>query len=75
MAAALASTAEEFLQSDHESIENGEEVEEDYENLDSKKRKRDIADWIIRPRKSPSRNEVEETECKEEDVGATQAST
>ena len=43
--------------------------------MDSKKRERDIADWIGRPYKPPSRNEDEEAEGKEEDVGATQAST
>ena len=74
-AAAAAATAEEFLQSDHQSVANGKEVEEDDATLDSKKRERDIVDWIGRPRKPPLSNKDEETEGKEEDVGATQAST
>ena len=47
-AAAAAATDKEFLQSDHKSVENGEEVKEDA-TLDSKKRKRDISDWIGGP--------------------------
>ena len=43
--------------------------------MDSEKRDRDIADWIGLPRKPPSRNEDEEAEGEEEDVGATLAST
>ena len=67
-------TAKEFLQSDHESVVNDEEVEEDDATLDIKKRKRDIAEWIVQPRKPPSRNEDEESEGDKEDFGATQAS-
>ena len=73
--ATAAAKAEEFLQSDHESVTNGEEVEEDDSTSDSKKCKRDIADWIGRYHKPPSRNEDEEAEGEEEDVGATQSST
>ena len=43
-AAGTAVTAEEFLQSDHESVANGEEIEGKKATSDSKKRKRDIAD-------------------------------
>ena len=74
-AAAAATTAEEFLQLYNKSVADGEEVQEDDATLDSKKREREIADWIGRPRKSPSSNEDEESEGKEEDVGSTQAST
>ena len=42
--------------------------------MDSEKRKRDSTDWIGRPCKPPSRNEDEEAEGEEEDVGSTQAS-
>ena len=73
--ATATATAEEFLQSDHESVANGEEVEEDDSTLDSKKCKRDIANWIGRSHKPPSRNEDKEAEGEEEDVGTTQAST
>ena len=60
--AAAAATAEDFLQSDHKSVANGEEVEEDDATSDSEKRKRDIAEWIARPLKPPSSNEEEEAE-------------
>ena len=73
--AAAAATAKEFQKSDHESVANGKEEEEEDSTLDREKRERDIADWIGRPREPPSRNEDEEAEGKEEDVGATQAST
>ena len=73
VAAAPTASAEEFPQFDHESVVNGEEVKEDDETLDSKKRKRDITEWIGRPRKPPSSNEDEEAEGEEEEVGATQA--
>ena len=43
--------------------------------MGSEKLKRDIAEWIGRPRKLPSSNKDEEAEGKKEDVGATQAST
>ena len=43
--------------------------------MDSEKHERDIADWISQPRKPPSINKDEEAESKEEDVGATEAST
>ena len=42
--------------------------------MDSEKRERDIVDWIGRPGKPSLRNEDEEAEFEEEDVGATQAS-
>ena len=74
-AAASASTAEEFLQYDYKSIANSKEVQEDDATSDSKKRERDIADWIFRPREPPSSNKYEEAEGEEEDVGYTQAST
>ena len=51
--AAAAATAKEFLQSDHESVANGKEVEEDYATLDSRKREREIMNWIGQPRKPP----------------------
>ena len=51
--------AEEFLKSNHKSVANGEEVEEDDSTLDSERRKRDIADWIGRPREPSSSNEDE----------------
>ena len=74
-AAAAADTAKEFLQYYHKSVVNGKEVEEDDATLDSKKRKRYIADWIGRHLKTPPSNEDEEAEVEEEDVGATQSST
>ena len=70
-----AATAEEFLQSDHKSVADGEEVEEYDATSDSKKCKRDISDWTSRPCKPPSSNEDEEAEDKEEDVKATQDPT
>ena len=66
---------EEFLKSDHKSVANGEEIEEDNSNLDSKKRERDIAYWIGRPCKPPLSNEDKEDEGRKRDVGSTQAST
>ena len=72
--ATMAVTAKEYLKSDHKSVANGKEVEENDATLDSKKRKRDIADCINRPRKLSSSNEDKEAEGKEEDVSATQAS-
>ena len=48
-AAAAATAAKEFLQSDHKSVANGEEVEQDDTTSDSNKRQRDIADWIVQP--------------------------
>ena len=74
-AAAVAATSDEFPQSDHESVANGKEVKEDYETLDSEKREINIAEWIGWPRKPPSSNEDKEAEAKEEDAGATPAST
>ena len=53
---AESTTAEEFLQSEHESVAKGEEVEEYDASLDSEKRERDISDWIVQPNKTPSRN-------------------
>ena len=53
----------------------GDEVEENDATSDSKKLKRDIADWIGRPPHPPLSNEDEEAEGKEEEVCATQAST
>ena len=47
--AAAAATSKEFLNSDHKSVANGEELEEDDSTSDIKKRERDIADWIGRP--------------------------
>ena len=73
--AAAAATAEYFLQSDYESVIHGKEVEEYDATSYIKKRERDIAYWIDRPRKPPSSNKYEEAEGKEEDVGATQDST
>ena len=73
--AAAAATAEEFLKSDHECVANGEEVKEVDATSDSKKRERDIAEWICRPHKPSSSNEDDEAEGKEEDFDATQAST
>ena len=52
--ASAAATAKEFLQSDHKSVANSKEVEEDDPTLDSEKREKDIVDWIGRPRKPPS---------------------
>ena len=72
--AAAAAMAKDFPQSDHESVANGKEVEEDDAILDNEKCERDIADWIGQPCKPPSSNEDEEAEGDEEDVGATQAS-
>ena len=71
---AAASTAEEFQKYYQESVANGEEEKEEDSTLDREKRERDIADWIGRPVEPPSRNEDEEAEGEEEDVGATQAS-
>ena len=73
-ATATADTAKEYLQSDHESVANCKEEGED-ENLDIKKRKRDIAEWVVQPRKLPFSNEDKEAEGREEEVGPTQAST
>ena len=64
-----------FLQSDHKSVTNSEEVEEDGVTSDSEKRDRDITDWIVEPYKPPSSSKNEKAEGKEEDVSATQAST
>ena len=60
-----ASTAEEFLQSDHKSVANNEEVEEYDETSDSKKHKKNIAYWIGRTCKPPSSNNDKEAEVKE----------
>ena len=73
--AIAAATSEEFQKSDHKIVVNDKEEEEEGSTLDSKKRKRDIADWIGRPREPPSRSDNEEAEWKEENVGAAQAST
>ena len=51
--AAAVSTAKEFLQSDHKSVANGEEIEEDDATSDGEKRERDIADWIVQLCKPP----------------------
>ena len=59
---AAAATAKEFLQSKHETVANGEEVEEDDSTSDSEKRKRDTTDWIGRPCEPPSSNEDKEAE-------------
>ena len=74
-AEATAAIVEEFLQYDYKIIANSKEVQEDDATSDSKKRERDIADWIGRPRKPPLSNEDDEYEGKEEHVGATKAST
>ena len=74
-ASAAAGTADEFLQFDHKSVANGKEIEEDDPTLDIKNCERYIVDWIGRPHKPPSSNEGEEYEGKEEEFGATQAST
>ena len=55
--AAAAVMVEDFLKSDHKSNANIKEVEEDKETLNRKKRDGDIADWIGRSQKPPSRNE------------------
>ena len=55
-------TDEEFLQSDHKSVANSEEVREDDATSDSEKRERDTAEWIGRPRRPPSSNDDEEAE-------------
>ena len=73
--AAAANMAKEFLQFDHKSAANGEEVKENYETLDSNKHERDIAEWTGRPRNPSSSNEEEGAEGKEEDVGVAQSST
>ena len=73
--AEAAATAKEFLQSDHEIVVNGEEVEEYDATPDSKKSERDIADLISRPRKPPPSNKDEDAEGDEGYFGATQAST
>ena len=52
---------------------NSVEKEEDDSTSDSEKCERDIEDWISLPCEPPSSNEGEESEGKEEDVGATQA--
>ena len=74
-AAAASATAEECLQSKHKSVAKGKEVEEDDATSDSKKRKRDIADWIGQHREPPSINSDGEAEGKEKDAVATQEST
>ena len=74
-ATAAEATTEQFLKFDHKSVAEGEEVEEDDATSDSEKRKRDIADWIGGPCKTPSSNKDKESEGEEEDVSATQAST
>ena len=72
--AAAVSTAKEFLQTNHKSVANGEEVEGDDVALDNEKGTRDIADWIGRTCKPFSSNKDEEAEVEEKDVGATQKS-
>ena len=59
-AAVAAAMAEDFLQSDHKRVANSEEVKDDDEFSDSKKCERDIAEWIVRPRKPPLSNRDEE---------------
>ena len=54
--AAAAATAKEFLQSDHQSVTNDKEVEEEDSTSDIEKCERDIADWIGRPCEPPSSN-------------------
>ena len=73
-AAELVATAEEFLQSDHESVADYEEVKEDDKTLDREKHERDITEWISWPHKPPSSNKDEEAEVKEEYASATKAS-
>ena len=46
-------TAKESQKSDHKSVAYGKEEDEEDSTLDSKKRERDIADWISRPHKTP----------------------
>ena len=70
-----AAASEESQKPDHESVANVEEEEEEDSTSDSEKRKRDIASWIGWPCEPLSRNEDEESEGEEKDVGATQAST
>ena len=60
--AAAVSTAKEFLQTNHKSVANGEEVKEDDETVDIEKHKRDNAEWINRPHKSPSSNKDKDAE-------------
>ena len=58
-AAAAAATAKYILESDSGTIASGKKEKEDDENLEIKKRKKAIAEWIGRPLKPPSRNEDE----------------
>ena len=56
---AEAATAEDILESEPKSIARSKKEKEDDENLEIKKRKKAIAEWIGRPLKPPSRNEDE----------------
>ena len=56
---AEAATAEDILESELKSIARSKKEKEDDENLEIKKRKKAIAEWIGRPLKPPSRNEDE----------------
>ena len=59
-----AATAKEIQKSNHESVADGEEEDEEEYTSDSKKRKREIAEWIGRPCEPPSRNKDKEAEVK-----------
>ena len=54
---------------------SGKKEKYDDEHLEIKKCKKAIAEWIGRPFKPPARNEDEEDEDKEENVGAPLDST
>ena len=73
--AAAAAMAKEFQKSDHEINASGEEEEDEDSTSDSEKQEKDIEEWIGQPRKPPSINEDEESDCKEENLGAIQSST
>ena len=70
-----ASTAEDILETDPETVASGKKEKEDDKSLDNKKRDKAIGEQIGGLFKPPSRNEDKEDEVKEEDVGAPIAST
>ena len=72
---ASAETTKYILESDHKIVVSSVKEKEDDKNLESKKRKKAIAEWIVGNFKPPLRNKDEEYEGKEEDVGDPLAST
>ena len=74
-AAVAAATADDILESAPKSVASGRKEKEEDGNLESKKRKKAITEWIGRPLKPPLHSKDKEDEDEEEDVGAPLDST